>query len=513
MLPVQSTTSASASMLGLDAGDPVVLDEDVAGGQVPDVRVHREDGAALEEDLAHGAAPLLCGCSRQYAASRRTASTTLSTVGMTRPPARRRTAAGRTRRPPGGPARRAVSKPSSATMEATVAPQPPWYGFSSTTSSRLVRSTESSTVRHVQRDQAAQVDDLQLDALGGQVVGGGQRQRHGRGQRHHGDVGARRARPAPGRAVRRGPAARPRPCCANRPLCSKNTTGSSLRIADAIRPTTSAGVDGRHDLQAGHGERPVLHGLRVLGAEAEAAAVGGADHQRHGHLAAGHVPDLGDLVGQVVPAAGEEVGEHDLGDRPHAGHRRAHRGADDRLLGDRGVPDPLGAELLEQPDRRLEDAARGADVLAEADHRRVAAHLAGDALGDAPRGRWSGPPCRTSVRPDVGQRLAGSRRRRGLRRLDAAATTAAARVVGGVDVGLGRRRARAAARGPRAAGRGRSQLLDLLGRPVLRRVGAAVPEVPVGQRLDHGRAVARAGPLRPPAAIASLHRHARRCRR
>ena len=31
---------------------------------------------------------------------------------------------------------------------------------------------------------------------------------------------------------------------ANRPLCSKNTTGSSLRIAAAIIPTTSAGVDG-----------------------------------------------------------------------------------------------------------------------------------------------------------------------------------------------------------------------------------------------------------------------------
>ena len=61
---------------------------------------------------------------------------------------------------------------------------------------------------------------------------------------------------APGRATRRlaerddvtfrGAAS---PLLANSPLCSKNTTGSSLRIADAIRPTTSAGVDGRGDLQ------------------------------------------------------------------------------------------------------------------------------------------------------------------------------------------------------------------------------------------------------------------------
>ena len=34
------------------------------------------------------------------------------------------------------------------------------------------------------------------------------------------------------------------PLLANSPLCSKKTTGSSLRIADAIRPITSAGVDG-----------------------------------------------------------------------------------------------------------------------------------------------------------------------------------------------------------------------------------------------------------------------------
>src|SRR5205823_13049198 len=93
-------------------------------------------------------------------------------------------------------------------------------------------------------------------------------------------------------------------------------------------------------------------------------------------------PHLRYLVGEVVPAAGEEVGEHDFGDRPDAGHRRAHRGADDRLFGDGRVPDPPRAELLEQPDGRLEHALRGADVLAETHDRRVAAHLPGDPLGD-----------------------------------------------------------------------------------------------------------------------------------
>ena len=229
--------------------------------------------------------------------------------------------------------------------------------------------------------------------------------RHRGGERDERDVACPRGRrpPRPSGTTWSGGAGSP--LLANRPLCSKNTTGSSLRIADAISPTTSAGVDGAAIFSPGTVERPVLDGLRVLGAEAEAAAVGGADHERHRHLAAGHVAHLRDLVGEVVPAAGEEVGEHDLRDRPHPGHRRAHGGADDGLLGDRGVPHPLRAELLEQPDGRLEHALGRADVLAEADHRRVAAHLARDALGDRLAVGDHVPPRGTSVRPHVGERL------------------------------------------------------------------------------------------------------------
>jgi hypothetical protein len=39
-----------------------------------------------------------------------------------------------------------ISKPSSATIETTVAPHPPWYGFASTTISRLVFSSDRKTV-------------------------------------------------------------------------------------------------------------------------------------------------------------------------------------------------------------------------------------------------------------------------------------------------------------------------------------------------------------------------------
>ena len=77
----------------------------------------------------------------------------------------------------------------------------------------------------------------------GEPLRRGQRHRHGGRERDHGDVAALAgdARlPERYDVVRRRGLA----LVASSPLCSKNTTGSSLRIADAIRPTTSAGVDG-----------------------------------------------------------------------------------------------------------------------------------------------------------------------------------------------------------------------------------------------------------------------------
>ena len=295
----------------------------------------------------------------QYAASRRTALDDLVDGGddplLERVGERQRhVLAG----DPADRARRAARSPRRRRSRRPCRPSRPGTGSPRRSTSREVFATEASTVAMSSGIRQRRSITSARDALVGEPLGGGERHRHGRGQRDERDVGALAHDAAPRPAARRGPAARRSPLLANSPLCSKKTTGSSLRIAEAISPTTSAGVDGADDLQPGHGQRPVLHGLRVLGAEAEAAAVGGAHHQRHGDLAAGHVAHLGDLVGEVVPAAGEEVGEHDLGDRPHPGHRGAHRGADDGLLGDRRVPDPLGAELLEQPDGRLEHARR-----------------------------------------------------------------------------------------------------------------------------------------------------------
>jgi hypothetical protein len=64
------------------------------------------------------------------------------------------------------------------------------------------------------------------------------------------------------------------------------------------------------------------------------------------------------------------------------GHRGAHRHADNRLLRDRRVPDPVRPELIQQADRRLEHAAGRADVLAQANDRRIAAHLPRQSVRD-----------------------------------------------------------------------------------------------------------------------------------
>ena len=59
---------------------------------------------------------------------------------------------------------------------------------------------------------------------------------------------------------------------------------------------------------------------------------------------------------------------------PQAVERHADRRADDAVLGERRVDHALGAELVEQALGRAEHAAGLADVLAQHQHVRVAAH-------------------------------------------------------------------------------------------------------------------------------------------
>ena len=84
---------------------------------------------------------------------------------------------------------------------------------------------------------------------------------------------------------------------------------------------------------------------------------------------------LGDRIDDLVEADAEEIGEHDLGDRPVAGDGEAERGADEAGLGDRRIADAGGAELLVEPLAGLERPTGRADVLAHDEDLVVPPHL------------------------------------------------------------------------------------------------------------------------------------------
>ena len=83
---------------------------------------------------------------------------------------------------------------------------------------------------------------------------------------------------------------------------------------------------------------------------------------------------LGDLADDLVERRVDEAVELDLDDRPVAAQGQADRGADDAGLGQRGVDDPLLAEVLLQAVGDPEDAAELADVLAHEEDLGVVLH-------------------------------------------------------------------------------------------------------------------------------------------
>ena len=100
------------------------------------------------------------------------------------------------------------------------------------------------------------------------------------------------------------------------------------------------------------------------------------------HRRAGAVELLRRDGDEVVPGAGDEVGELHLGDRAHAHQRRAGAAADDRGLGERRVDHPPRPELLLEALRDLERAAVDADVLADHEDALVAPHLLPEPVRD-----------------------------------------------------------------------------------------------------------------------------------
>ena len=124
----------------------------------------------------------------------------------------------------------------------------------------------------------------------------------------------------------------------------------------------------------------LLRVLRVERPAGEAAAGGQPDDDRHGR--AGPVELLRRDGDQVVPGAGDEVGELHLGDRAHPHQRGAGARADDRGLGEGRVDHAPRAELLLEAERDLERAAVDADVFADHVDALVAAHLQPETVGD-----------------------------------------------------------------------------------------------------------------------------------
>ena len=118
----------------------------------------------------------------------------------------------------------------------------------------------------------------------------------------------------------------------------------------------------------------------------------GLHGDREPHLASEHVVHLRHVVQKLVGAHAEKAHDLDVDQGPEAGCGRAHSGTDEAGLGYGGIPDALGAELLDEalghPERAAEvideslvgPARRAGDVLAHHDHARVLAHHRADGL-------------------------------------------------------------------------------------------------------------------------------------
>ena len=138
----------------------------------------------------------------------------------------------------------------------------------------------------------------------------------------------------------------------------------------------------RDHFQPGPMDEPGLRILRVIETAADIAAARRPDDDRYHRAAAIAEPQRRRLVDDLIEAARDEIGELHLGDRTIAALRRADADPDDRRLRDRRVDDAEIAELFVEALRHAEGAAVGADILAEHEYFRVAAHFFGKRLAN-----------------------------------------------------------------------------------------------------------------------------------
>ena len=313
---------------------------------------------------------------------------------------------------------------SRATVAAISAPMPNGMTASCAIKSRLVLWTDSRIGAMSRGATVLRSITSTERPCTGHDVGRGQGLVHHSGDRHEGHVGAGpyHGRLADGKDV---VSHRLRALHAvEEPVLDED---HGIRVLDG-RPQEAIGIGRRrrhHDAQPRNVSQQRLQALGVLAARRSPCAELGPDRQRHLRGATGHERHLCRLVEQLVEADADEIEIHQLDDRAHARHGRAHSEADDGRLRDRSVPDAVTELVVEAP-HEPEDVATLGHVDAGDEHPVVAGqlHLEGgvDGVHRAETWRILGRRWRLGGRRAGAGDEVGERGRRGLRQLRAASS-------------------------------------------------------------------------------------------
>ena len=132
---------------------------------------------------------------------------------------------------------------------------------------------------------------------------------------------------------------------------------------------------GGHHLQSREVAEEILQALGMLACVPATGAHGRPQDHGDAALSAGHVADLGSLVEQGIRALRGEVVVHQLHHGPQPPHRGAHGHAHKPLLGDGSVNDAVGAELLQKALGDGEHIAHDGHVLAHDENLFVPEHF------------------------------------------------------------------------------------------------------------------------------------------
>ena len=130
-----------------------------------------------------------------------------------------------------------------------------------------------------------------------------------------------------------------------------------------------------HDLDAGRLRELQLDGVGMELGSANAASIRSTDGHRHRIPASRPGPEARELRPDLVEGLVGEAEKLDLGNGNHPADRQAHRRADYRSLGERGVEHAVSAEMLLEPLSYAEHAAERSHVHPEDNDTLIAGHL------------------------------------------------------------------------------------------------------------------------------------------